>query len=62
MGHENSKNDWVKIFLPIKWTWGYQTIISILIFLNKIHTSYLPSGAAYLEEGRKMQHFQSPIV
>lgn len=32
MGHENSKNDWVNIFLPIKWAWGYQTITSILIF------------------------------
>lgn len=34
MGHENSKNDWVNIFLPIKWAWGYQTITSILIFFK----------------------------
>lgn len=32
MGHENSKNDLVKIFLPIKWTWGYQTITNVLFF------------------------------
>lgn len=61
MGHENSKNDLVKIFLPIKWTWGYQTITNVLFFLNKIHTSHLPSGAVYLEEGRKMQDLQSPL-
>lgn len=59
MGHKNSKNDWVKIFLPIKWTWGYQTITSVLIFFKQ---NTLPSGAAYLEEGRKMQHLQSPFV
>lgn len=54
MGHENSKNDLVKIFLPIKWTWGYQTITNVLFFFKQ--NTYKSSPIRGCISGRRKEN------